>query len=191
MSQLTKKAIFETTIALAQTRPLNKITVRDIVEACGITRNTFYYHFHDIYEVLEYAVEERFDSVRELHRSDPEAALYSLLEFCVFYKKLWFNFYKAIGYERFSAYLSKQLHSLLMDYLTDRAGVGESSLQDLNIVCAFFEEALIGIFLRWLKDARDTISKEELDGIVLRFRTLFEGHLHLALENCKDLSRKG
>ena len=55
MSQSTKQAIVETTLALAKKRPIGKITVRDIVEACGITRNTFYYHFHDIYEVLECA----------------------------------------------------------------------------------------------------------------------------------------
>ena len=61
MSQLTKKAIVEATLRLAEKHPLNKITVRDIVEECGITRNTFYYHFHDIYEVLEDAVDDGFE----------------------------------------------------------------------------------------------------------------------------------
>ena len=56
LSQLTQKAIVETTIRLVEQKTVKKITVRDIVEACGITRNTFYYYFHDIYEVLEYAL---------------------------------------------------------------------------------------------------------------------------------------
>ena len=53
MSQLTRRAIIECTLNLAEKKPLRKITVKDIVSACGITRNTFYYHFHDIYEVLD------------------------------------------------------------------------------------------------------------------------------------------
>ena len=52
MSQLTQQAIVETTMRLVEQKTVKKITVRDIVEACGITRNTFYYYFHDIYEVL-------------------------------------------------------------------------------------------------------------------------------------------
>ena len=40
----TKRAIRETFISLLDERPLNRITVKDIVEACGITRNSFYYH---------------------------------------------------------------------------------------------------------------------------------------------------
>ena len=38
---------------IAEKKPLQKITVRDIVDDCGINRNTFYYYFRDIYEVAE------------------------------------------------------------------------------------------------------------------------------------------
>ena len=53
MPSFTKKAIVESFLRLAGKKPLDKITVRDIVDDCGINRNTFYYHFQDIYAVLE------------------------------------------------------------------------------------------------------------------------------------------
>ena len=34
-------------------KPLDKITVRDVVECCGLTRNTFYYHYEDLYDLLD------------------------------------------------------------------------------------------------------------------------------------------
>ena len=37
---------------LARTKSIDKITVKDIVEACHITRQTFYYHFQDIYDLI-------------------------------------------------------------------------------------------------------------------------------------------
>ena len=53
MSAFTKKAILESFLRLAEKKPIDKITVRDIVDDCGVNRNTFYYHFQDIYAVLE------------------------------------------------------------------------------------------------------------------------------------------
>ena len=53
MPNFTKKAIKETFIELLDERPLNKITVKDIVEACGINRNSFYYHFEDLPALVE------------------------------------------------------------------------------------------------------------------------------------------
>ena len=50
--QITKRAITESFRALLAVKPLHKITVRDIVEDCGLTRNTFYYHYEDIYDLL-------------------------------------------------------------------------------------------------------------------------------------------
>ena len=44
MPNFTKKAIRESFIKLLNERPLNKITVKDIVEDCGVNRNSFYYH---------------------------------------------------------------------------------------------------------------------------------------------------
>ena len=54
MVQLTKKAIVNSFIKLLNKKPLDKITVKDIVEDCGINRNTFYYHFADIKELTIY-----------------------------------------------------------------------------------------------------------------------------------------
>ena len=53
MSNLTEKAIQEAFVKLLNERPLDKITVREIAGECGINRNTFYYHYHDIYDLLE------------------------------------------------------------------------------------------------------------------------------------------
>ena len=59
MPNFTRKAIQETFITLLDERPLNKITVKDIVETCGINRNSFYYHFEDLPALVEEIVEEQ------------------------------------------------------------------------------------------------------------------------------------
>ena len=59
--QITKRAITESFRALLAVKPLDKITVRDIVEDCGLTRNTFYYHYEDIYDLLSDVLESEIE----------------------------------------------------------------------------------------------------------------------------------
>ncbi len=58
MSHLTKLAIAQSSKNLLQQKPLNKITISEIAEGCGINRMTFYYHFKDIYDLVEWICQE-------------------------------------------------------------------------------------------------------------------------------------
>ncbi|MCQ2460288.1 MAG: TetR/AcrR family transcriptional regulator [Ruminococcus sp.] len=53
MTDLTKTVIRSSLIKLLEEKPVSKITVKDIVEECGVNRNTFYYHYQDIPSLLE------------------------------------------------------------------------------------------------------------------------------------------
>lgn len=55
MSEITKKALEVSLKNLLLKKPLNKITINDIAEDCGISRMTFYYHFKDIYDLVEWS----------------------------------------------------------------------------------------------------------------------------------------
>ena len=53
MSQFTKKAIMDSFVELAQSIPMDKITIKQVSDNCGINRNTFYYYFQDLYALKE------------------------------------------------------------------------------------------------------------------------------------------
>ena len=59
MTNETKDAIKTTFMELLNRKPLNKITVREIVNGCGINRNTFYYHYTDIRALVEEIFDEQ------------------------------------------------------------------------------------------------------------------------------------
>ncbi|MCD7745954.1 MAG: TetR/AcrR family transcriptional regulator [Lachnospiraceae bacterium] len=65
MAGMTKEIIIQTVMELLNERPFTKITVKDIVERCGINRNTFYYHFRDITDVMEYAFKRELDRIMQ------------------------------------------------------------------------------------------------------------------------------
>ena len=76
-----KQMIADTYAALLQKKPLDKITVKELVEACQISRQTFYYHFSDVLEVLTWRVSQSVQQAvaRSLEAETPEAAMEELL----------------------------------------------------------------------------------------------------------------
>lgn len=59
----TKKMLASTLISLMKKKPLSKISISEIVKECQINRKTFYYHFEDIYDLLEWHLEQEVNSL--------------------------------------------------------------------------------------------------------------------------------
>ena len=56
---LTKAALVDAFWQLYLTKPIEKISVKEITDATGVYRSTLYYYFPDVYAILEY-IEENF-----------------------------------------------------------------------------------------------------------------------------------
>ena len=160
MSQLTQKAIVETTMHLVEQKTVKKITIRDIVEACGITRNTFYYYFHDIYEVLEHALAAGFERIGS-ESKNLEEFLGASFAFCVEYQKVLYNLYRSAGYEQLADYLKKQVRPHLRRYLECL----QVSLEDAGLICVLCEEAIVGTLMRWICNPRRTTDPNVIQSV--------------------------
>ena len=80
MSELTKRALEQSLKNLLLQKPLNKITISDIADDCGINRMTFYYHFKDIYDLVEWSCQE--DAAKALATRPGSRALSRSLRPC-------------------------------------------------------------------------------------------------------------
>ena len=109
MSGFTKEIIIRTLFELLNEKPLAKITVKDIVERCGVNRNTFYYHFRDISDVVESALLREVDNAFE-HPVEVDSML-ECLEVLVKLigenKKAMLHIYCSVQRETFTSALDK------------------------------------------------------------------------------------
>ena len=69
MSDITKRAISASLKKILCEKNLSKITVQDIADDCGINRQTFYYHFQDIYDLMEWTCIEDAEKVLKENRT--------------------------------------------------------------------------------------------------------------------------
>ena len=67
MANFTKRAIRDSFVKLLNKKPLHQISVRDIVEDCGVNRNTFYYYYHNIPQLVEEVVNDEIDRIIREH----------------------------------------------------------------------------------------------------------------------------
>lgn len=153
MSSFTKKEIIATFFSLLEQKPLSKISVKNIVEACGINRNTFYYYYKDIYDLVDdiFNIEtEKVTSQNPVHGYWQEGCLQSM-HYLVEHSMIIHNVLNSISPEAIKAYLFKVAHGLLMTFsnkVTEGRAVPE---EDKKFIADFYSHAFVGIFYEWLR----------------------------------------
>ena len=97
MQQFTKKEIKSSMLRLLQSKPLDSIKVKDIIDDIGISRNTFYYHYHDIYDVLKDIFDDTMADVNKPkpERFDWEKAFQKMSENSLIKKSIITNIFKS------------------------------------------------------------------------------------------------
>ena len=102
MSQTTKRAIETSLKHLLLKKPLDKIA-----EDCGISRMTFYYHFQDIYDLVEWSCIQDAEEVMMGHKTSDtwEEGLYALFGAILDNKSFVTNVYRSVSREHVETYL--------------------------------------------------------------------------------------
>ena len=185
MSQLTRKAIMKCTLELAEKKSLQKITVKDIADECGITRSTFYYHFSDIYDVLDGVVQTKIDEFNEEYNGEMDKVLMRFIEYSIIHRKVWANLFDARGREWLEKYVKTRIHYLALLQIRKMSEGYILSIKDVEIICSFYEEAIFGLLMRWIIKEEKTKTVDEIKDTVERIEKLFEGQLELIISNMK------
>ena len=115
MATDTKQLIYYTFIDLLHSKPFDKITVRDIVEACEINRNTFYYHYSDIYDLLEEIFTKKINEMIEGHESGTKwiTAFLKVANEAYEHKKMIYNICSSRSYEYLENYMYRACKSII------------------------------------------------------------------------------
>ena len=152
MSGFTKEIIIRTLFELLNEKPLAKITVKDIVERCGVNRNTFYYHFRDISDVVESALLREVDNAFE-HPVEVDSML-ECLEVLVKLigenKKAMLHIYCSVQRETFTSALDKMCQYVIKQYIVHNFKEEIMEKEDMKVLMHFYKCVMIGVILDWV-----------------------------------------
>lgn len=151
MPSFTRERIKKSCLKLLNERPLNQITVKAIVEDCGINRNSFYYHFADIPTLLNEIVTEYADSLiaEYAHADSLEECLLAATRCALENKRAVLHVYRCADRGTYEQKFIQVCHDVVASYLS--AAFGDLAIISEDLV-RFFQCELIGQILMWLED---------------------------------------
>lgn len=193
MASFTRKAIIQSFIRQILIKPVDKVTVKDIVEDCGISRNTFYYHFKDVYQVLEELLD--LETQRVIHKiesgeGDGEAASEELalngIGYMLENREMLYRLYRSARTEEVKKYFSKATSAIFKHVVEVRSRGIDASEEDKDLIARFYWHAFEGCLIDWVESGMQTSFLEERE----RLTQLFDGDLTQALIRSAEHKKK-
>jgi probable dihydroxyacetone kinase regulator len=180
VSQFTKRAIIEAFLELLKEQSLDKITVKDIVERCGINRNTFYYYYKDIYYLIDDVFDMEKKRVLTADKYDSwQEELKRVVMFVMENRGAIAHVCNSKSRDVLEEYLYDISDILVQDYVARNKAVIKVSEENKNFICTFYIYSLVGMLLNWIKGGMNENSSEFLQ----KLGTTFENTIRVALEN--------
>lgn len=151
-SRITKRALAESLKELMIKEDFNKISVADICNQCGMNRKSFYYHFKDKYDLVNWIFDIEFLSMVSMKTQKDSWEL--LEEMCMYFyenKKFYRSALKIEGQNSFKEHFNELLIPIVEEYIKEVLGEEES----MDFYVDFCKDAFVGALQRWIMDKKD------------------------------------
>lgn len=171
MANYTRKAILNNFEQMLEEMPFDKLTVSALVVRCDISSNTFYYHFRDIYDLLDtWLAEKKGQYLEEAEAlADWPARMKLILRKLKSSSKSVYHVFNSISRERIERFvfvtLQKDFYDIIKSGLGERV-VSEDTVQDLASFCCY---SSFGFFLKFLWDQMEADIDEGVDRLAGTF----------------------
>lgn len=152
MAKFTRQAIMYSLLKLLQEKSIDKITVKDICELCEINRNTFYYYYSDIYQVLEELL--KFETEKSLKEDQKYESFYEdflkRYHLIIEYKKAVYNLYNSKNRDLILKYFQDITENFVEKYVYKEVKGKKLLPEDIKFIIDFYSSSMIGNIFRWM-----------------------------------------
>ncbi len=166
-SDQTKHALAAALKELMAQRPIDKITIHDITERCGIRRQNFYYHFEDVYDLMRWMFQEEAVSLLRQHEGTLlwQEGLLQLFRYIEENKAVCLCALRSVGREHLKRFFETDIHAIIHRTVEQfghevgaiSAGATEA---DIELTTHFYVVALTGMLESWLLGEIDRTPEE-------------------------------
>ena len=153
---------------LARTKSIDKITVKDIVEACHITRQTFYYHFQDLIDVIDWSLRQAMEELVEksIRIDSREQVIELFLSEAVKARGLLRKLLASQLREQTERMLVESVRSYFREMVERRELLQDVSRSDAQVALDFYTFATVGMMLEYC--SRPNLDVKRLAGQITR-----------------------
>ncbi len=183
MAKQTKTVIIDTFLKLLEITSFDKITVKDICSKCEINRNTFYYYFKDIQDVLEALFDrERKKVLADVGKNDDFYMEYvRSVSIIIENRQAVIHLYNSRGVR----FLQKYLEDVIMDFVrrfvckeVDNRMLTE---EDIDYITRFYSFVVVGSTMHWIGDGLKDYGSDIMYRISESFKATIDGLIEMCI----------
>jgi len=184
MAQFTQKGIIQAFRDMLEDTPFDKITVSSIIAKCGISSNTFYYHFRDIYDLLDSWLQgekEQFIN-NSSQRETWQDIVKAVLNYVKDNQSIVENVLNSLSRDRLERYIFDSTDESIYKIVCREAAGRRVPEERLRDIADFYRFAVLGFFLKYVWNHMSF----DIDNSVDRLSVLFNGFIRQAIEDCPE-----
>lgn len=171
MAQHTQKVILATFTDMLRKMPFDKITISALAEACGISPNTFYYHYHDIYDLLDAWMRAMAGKyfIGPLNRTGWQDTICLLLHTMQDNASIVYHLFNSLSRERIERYVFDSSDDTIYQLLRREPGAERLPDSLVHYVAEYTTYSFLGFLIKFLwrrMEADIENAAEKLDYIV-------------------------
>lgn len=153
MSQITKKALAASLKKMMEKKPLSRITVTDLAQQCGINRHTFYYHFKDIYDLVQWIYVSETEYALEQIKAEEswQKGMEWLFQYALDNKKFIMGTLRSSSREHLTRFMVQQIYVLILEVVENESADLNISEEYKEFVSRFYTHGLCGIVMDWIE----------------------------------------
>ena len=159
-SNITKRALAHAFKALLRLQPFEKISVGEICEACELNRKSFYYHFKDKYDLIQWIFQTEFISA--MGSVDAEDRWSFLSALCAYFERerdFYVKILRISGQNSFRQYFAEYLFQAAEPFL----GGPLPEDENYRFLLTFLRDAILMAVIRWLEESPRVSATEFVD----------------------------
>ncbi len=171
MAQYTKKAILQTFQEMLEKMPFDKITVSAIVAKCEISSNTFYYHFRDIYDLLDVwlLVKKENYTNKVSKESSWQDVTKIMLHDMKEHSNIVYHLFNSLSRERLERSVFESTDDTFYRLVCRETTDVDIPEQELRAVAEYNSYSFLGFFLKFIWKQMDTDIDLKIDKIAFIF----------------------
>lgn len=182
MARNTKRELGNALKKLLREKPLNRITVKDLVADANVNRQTFYYNFSDVYALMDWVIDGELHHVLDVPPTveNWQSCAIKLLRYLSDNADLTINAFHSFSRDQLELYLISALKPIFSAILTSQSQGLRISETDRTMILRLYTHAFASLILDWIRGGMESDPAED----IAELHRLTHGSLHYILEQC-------
>ncbi len=194
VSEHTKLQLAAALKTLMTQKSMDKITIAELTNICNIRRQSFYYHFEDIYDLMRWMIQNEAISLLKQQEGALlwKEGLLQLFHYLEENRAVYLCALKSVGRDHIRRFFESDIYAIIyrtIEQLAENIGVQNdlNSFIDVEMLTHFYVVALAGIIESWLLGEidrtpeqliqfADVILNDQVNGAVARINSNLKSH---------------